>query len=294
VQLDKLTTAKPARSGTENYEVRVGCFVEVAPDLSPGMCSHGGKGFVKAVASNGTYAVEYLNNFGGHTESGVKLCRLTELPLSSWLAAKRPTRERPKRPPQNSLSTNTRPLTAQPKERSLLDELEYGLKRGWKKGWRARHLGFDDAKFKDRSIRFKERVLRDLAVLSHVTDSMSRCSRTIRSLKSGKFEKRKKDYHPHTRAYLCVAWGISERVLRQWVAADRDGTLGERKKREFKTLVESATAAEKHFEPKKLYVRHAVNEKRDNATSSIRREHVAMWKEAASAHWEKLDDGQKE
>ena len=47
--LNNLTTTEPPPSRHRPYEILKGAYVFVEPDLSPGVCSHGGLGFVTGV-----------------------------------------------------------------------------------------------------------------------------------------------------------------------------------------------------------------------------------------------------
>jgi hypothetical protein len=46
---DKLTASKPQLQNHQAYEINVGDFVEVPPDLSTSICSHGGTGWVQEI-----------------------------------------------------------------------------------------------------------------------------------------------------------------------------------------------------------------------------------------------------
>jgi hypothetical protein len=83
----ELTTPslKLVQANQSVLDVCVGSYVEVEEDLSPGMCSHGGTGFVIAVDGDDvflTFTVKYneCGPSGGQTEAGIGYSRITETP----------------------------------------------------------------------------------------------------------------------------------------------------------------------------------------------------------------------
>ena len=74
--------------GHQSAAIKPGQYVNVAQDLSPGHCPHGGEAWVKAVhGTGGTLVcnVEFGESAAGNktrTEKAVPLSRLTELPLA--------------------------------------------------------------------------------------------------------------------------------------------------------------------------------------------------------------------
>ena len=115
-------------------------YVYVKPDLSPGMCSYGGNGFVMEVDANGilhTVVVkdDEAGSNGGKTESDIPYSHLTVIPtpfISLKLVHKCQS------PDVFNVQALQHPTTTQ--VLSIQDLLASGALHGKKKGWRAKEL----------------------------------------------------------------------------------------------------------------------------------------------------------
>jgi hypothetical protein len=122
-------------------DITPGSYVYVAPDLSPGMCSYGGNGFVTDVDGDGIlhmFTVKYneCGSSGGITESEICYSHLTVVP--SPFASTKLVRKRRSSDVLN-IQAPQPPTTT--KVSSIQDILASGASRGKKKGWRAKELG---------------------------------------------------------------------------------------------------------------------------------------------------------
>ena len=86
-----LTTAKaPPAKATMNQSspVLIEVYIRVEPDLSPGMLSYGGTGWLIAFDESGV-EVKYdeCSGLGGNFEKGVPFSRITVLPLPALAAS---------------------------------------------------------------------------------------------------------------------------------------------------------------------------------------------------------------
>jgi hypothetical protein len=116
-------------------------MVCVAPDLSPGMCSYGGNGFVTDVNGDGLlrmFTVKYdeCRSSGGITESKICYSRLTV--VTSPCASRKLVREL--RLPDKLSITHQLPATTKVSH-GIQDLLASGTSQEMKKGWRAKELG---------------------------------------------------------------------------------------------------------------------------------------------------------
>ena len=176
--LNNLTIAEPPPSRHRTYEILKGAYVFVEPDLSPGVCSHGGLGFVTGVdktAGATLFTVEYdASSNNGRTETNVRYSRLTEKPYTITLVTARPARSS-KAPNQGTTSENSAPQ-ALPENLPLPELLSAAYCRRRKDGWRARDFGFDlTSRNCSRTDRFKSLVLQDYQALKVY---LSNCDRS--------------------------------------------------------------------------------------------------------------------
>lgn len=127
-------------------DITLGSYVNVLEsDLSPGMCSYGGSGFVTDVNGNGIlrmFTVKYseCGTSGGMKEANICYSRLTVVPspfASTKLACQRGS--------PDVLNIHQVPPSQSPPTAKLLtsiqDILASGASRGKTKGWRAKQLG---------------------------------------------------------------------------------------------------------------------------------------------------------
>jgi hypothetical protein len=282
-------THQPKKPAVTNGEP-----VTVALDLTPGVNSYGGTGWVTVLEDETTnkksYSVAYDENSGSRTERNVALWRLTVRDLGPvFLPTPKPKRACTERVP-------LAPADLQPaKPNCLLDELAHGWKRGWKDGWRARDLKVNHL---DRtSEEFKLVVLADLQYLRGHLAGKPKNVHTHRSGQSGKFEKdtnRKKKgraSHPLTVQYLCEAWDIGKNQPTKWEKAFRDGALA-KKKATFRKLLEGpdSVLAQARYDMKALYIAdHVVKQRTKYRTSGfggcVPPEMLAGWKADANVAW---------
>jgi len=201
----ELTTA-PALAAAQKatkWTVGVGCRVQVADDLTPGMCSFGGTGYIQAFSgsdnSHRTFTVKYDEFEAGGTEHGIEYSRLTEVLLGARASARNV-----KRPTILTDVTNNPKAKQKPDKLHLL--LAWSCSRNYSKGWRARDAGVADAK---RSDRFRSLFLQDVKELQGYLSAKPETTHYQEKRKSGgKFKKRSNLFDPLTKRYLCHAWGV--------------------------------------------------------------------------------------
>ena len=136
----------------------VGDYVRVSEDLSVGILSYGGYGFIVDINQLEYHAsVKYGDQDGRTIERNVKYARITKVPYATLVPKPRslPTQ-------QTSKAINT-PKSLLPKE-PLLKALRHGYDKRRPKGWRARDLGFDNPS-KCRSEAFQRVIADDSRVL---------------------------------------------------------------------------------------------------------------------------------
>jgi hypothetical protein len=94
MKISDITTRVPVHGLLAGWNaslaIKVGDFINVLEDLSPGKMSHGGKGFViDRETENGvsTFTVKYLEMESGaknHAESGIPVSRMTVTPFANF------------------------------------------------------------------------------------------------------------------------------------------------------------------------------------------------------------------
>ena len=199
-------------------DITPGSYVYVEPDLSPGMCSYGGNGFVTDVDGDGVlrmFTVKYneCGSSGGKTKSDICYSRLTVVP--SPFASTKLVRDR--RSPEVINIQAPQPPTM-PQLTSIQEILSDGAKRGKHKGWRAKELGV--AELGCRNERFQQLLREDtkelLGFLSAGNGGSARHKNgsAIHNKKgrNGCFSKRKSKNTPHTVTYLAKAWGVGKNL----------------------------------------------------------------------------------
>ena len=138
-----LTTANVTpHSLNMKADITVGDYVFVEADLSPGMHSHGGHGFVMAALGASVdrlFTVKYdaASVHGGQIERDIPYSRVTEVP--TVFAATKQQRER-KAPANFAQETAPVPVVP-PTPLGIQAILTAGFQAGRAKGWRAKDLG---------------------------------------------------------------------------------------------------------------------------------------------------------
>jgi len=207
------TPAPPAKMvhGSEHCcPIRVGEYVNVSEDLSEGVMSHGGTGWVKAV--DGTYpswmlTIEYTECSGaarGRTEKQVPIRRVTVIPMP--LSRPRPTRAAPKGITQSDAALNS----SNGPGMDLIDLLRDGFLNGRAKGWRKKDVerrvqgasGLRAARTEDAKILH--------SYLKANPNPHMDCQRYANRLFK---QSRSKFMTPFSFVYLAHAWGCTNRTL---------------------------------------------------------------------------------
>jgi hypothetical protein len=140
-------------------DITPGSYVYVAPDLSRGMCSFGGYGFVTAVDGDSIlriFTVQHDKCGSSGRESGICYTRLTV--MASPFASAKLVRER-RSPYVTNGDTQSPPTARQRTVLSTVDALAYDASHGRKKGWRAIDLGV--SKLGSRYERFQSLLCQD-------------------------------------------------------------------------------------------------------------------------------------
>jgi hypothetical protein len=292
--------------------IMAGDYVSVQADLSVGHHSHGGKGWVKAVAGAGshlTVTVDYDASDSGcqqHSESRIPLSRLTILPTPS---TQLPSRRAVQQSPTSSVNDSSveAPELPNASQMTLRDALLDGYSRNRTKGWRARDLEFEGWSKLD----FDSRFLLDLKELDGVISATStngsrryvHKAHEVGGKLAGKFAKRKGTFDPLTIVYLGNAWGVgknhaarvrkkgaSELGLARKVHPDNPCRL---------SPIESLEAAKQRFTAKALFLQHHVKvcKSKNEALaydSKKMKEMSHVWREEGKADWVMLDEAGKE
>ena len=138
----------------------VGDYVRVSPDLTLGMLSYGGLGFIVDVdASQYTASIKYGDQDGRACEKNVAYSRITKVPYGvATQSSVTP------RPPQKKESVKPNKSTGGLTKEPVLKALRYGFEQRRAKGWRARDLGFEKSS-KFRVEAFQRAIADDCRVL---------------------------------------------------------------------------------------------------------------------------------
>jgi Transposase len=289
----KLTTPSMKVAGNQApLDITPGSYVYVAPDLSPGMCSYGGNGFVTEVDGDGIlrmFTVKYneCGSSGGMTESDICYSRLTV--VTSPFASPKLVRER--RSP-DVLNIQAPPPTAT-KVSSIQDILASGASRGKKKGWRAKELGV--FQLGSRNERFQSLLREDtkelLGFLSGLSTTGSDPRQHNNKGRNGRYTKRKNKSNPFTISYLAKAWGVGRHFPLKNIKKGREQTKEEKKSNPTQlSVINSLDAAKIHFSAKNLFIAHRVEvrtnfEKVFAYDTHTRAERFHLFREEAKGEW---------
>ena len=180
--------------------ITLGSYVCVKPDLSPGMCSYEGSGFITDVNGDGVlrmFTVKYdkSGSIGGKTEAGIPYSRLIRIP--SPFGSPKLVRER-----------RRAPIT--PQLTSIQEILAAGAARGKHKNWRAKELGV--VEHGNRNEHFQNLLREDTKELvgflsTKSTSGTGGSTRHNKKGRDGRFTKRATKNNPHTIAYLVTGHG---------------------------------------------------------------------------------------
>ena len=232
--------------------MKIGDYVTVEPDLTPGLCSHGGKAWItnaEGLGPSASYEVEYVEGYtgaGGKTEKGIPLCRLTVTPPPFLLM-----------PPRQRKSPNNlqpEPPVEPKKKQSLKDIMFDATRRGCHKGWRARELGFKNGK-KGLSAaerkQYKSLVIADLIELKGYLSAHETVPKHDRKNGKGLLVKAKCVDNVMTKTNLATAWGISRPTLDTYLDESRQSFQRELSASQL-CVIESLGAAKARMTPKHL------------------------------------------
>ena len=293
-----LTTATPAPFGIQKVEITAGSYVFVEADLSPGMCSHGGTGFVTEVQGEGvqrTFAVKYDQSTagGGKEESGISYSRLTEVPTpfaASKLQRKRNT-------PENFAKENVPTPAAKPAPTGIQAILQQGYTNNRGNGWRAKDLGMhsDNRKYSGvfiQKLREDAKELQGLlSILSNTHESRGR---------GGLYKKRKSNYNPVSMKYLAKAWGVGKNfpttLLKQQPPASSAPSPSTLPAVNL-PVIDSKAAAKVKYTAKNMFISHRVRVRKaeeevyayDNGKNNM----AHVFREEAKAEWLSLPAADK-
>ena len=226
-KISQLTTATAKLSKTSRIfgDIGPGCYAEVKEDLSPGKCSHGGRGYVVAIEGEGatkTFSVKYNQcaTAGMSVERGVTYSRVTELdcPLSGL----KPSSARNRRPPSNFGKENVPPRPRAPTENlPLYAVLSIAHARNRGKGWRAKDLSVAPASNSvPKSDSFKSLMLQDareMCLYLHVNPEADKYLK--QNSASGTLSKRSTKFNPPSWKYMNHAWDVGKNTINRMLKA---------------------------------------------------------------------------
>lgn len=295
-----LTTAEDKTVSHEESQIRVGCYVDVDPDLSVGKCSHGGSGFVSAVLGEGadrTFTVKYDRSSveGGKTESLIPYNRIHERP--SPFETSKQSRER--KLPDNYGKENA---TTQPDKQPTPTEIHAILSMGYAsnraKGWRAKDLGVS-GEGRQKSEHFKSLLREDAKELKGYLSANPNPpnAHMIRGRK-GSFKKRRSNYSPVSYRYLASAWGVGKnfpkKVLNEKPQPSEPMPTTNPTQL---SVIDSMEAAKTKYTAKNLFLYHRVRERMAEqevfAYNYGRQEQQHIFREEGKAEWALLGDSDR-
>lgn len=294
IKLSSTTTATTTSSSWTNPGVRVGSFVSVSADLSrPGVCFHGGCGFVQAVDGDGprrTFTVKYNESSpdGGKTEHGIPYSRITEVPCP--FTAFKASRNR--KSPENFGETHCLPKVTpeKPALAGIHSILTDGYQRNRGRGWRAKDLGVFD--LGSRNEQFQSLLVEDARELKGYL-AVAHNKHNKRGL-GGLFKKAKGKYNPISMKYLAAAWDVGLNTATNLLkkrAAERASPNNEPKPDSpvHLSVIDSLEAAKAKYTPKSLYISSRIRERSEQdevfAYDSGSAERINFYREEAKAEW---------
>jgi hypothetical protein len=289
-------------------DITIGSFVSVASDLSPGMCSYGGNGFVTDVDGDGVFrmcTVKYdaCGSSGGKTEANVCYSRLTVVPTpytSTKLARER-------RLP-DILTVSVPPQQSTTKFSSIQDILACGASRGKRRGWRAKELGVSD--LSSHNERFRSLLREDTKELLGFLSGQPPAYHHRPKGRNGQFIKSKAKSNPCTISYLAKAWGVGrnfpteniKRGQRQQEAetGGRATTATEKKPNPTQvSVIDSLDAAKLHMSARNLFIADRIAERANEEKvfaydKQSRAQQFHLFREEAKAEWLLLDGNNRD
>lgn len=222
----------PSKSYLSLSAIKSGDYVVVSPDLSPGMSSYGGFGWVTDVSGTSgktTITVRYIDGSAKKQETNIPINRVT-VSTTPFQSAGSSNNRKILRERINVVHIPVSKPKPQPKL-SLALNLKQSASSNKGKGWRKRELGLQNEK------RGSQKVLHALSAdyreLKSYHEGLSALSDQNFLLhdnkgKNGQFKKRKTKHNPLSVTYLAFAWGCSRSAPSEAFLATEGGkTRGE-------------------------------------------------------------------
>jgi hypothetical protein len=273
-----------------------GAFVLIQQDLSPGMCSYGGEGWVTEVSGYGASTkatVKYLENEPGCIEANIPLRRITTI---NTLFVNNDSNKR------RRVTVTPPKVTVPERPHSLKEALEDAHRRRRQKGWRSKDLGLAKANRIDR----RKVIVHDITEFKGLRSNLEKQQNTNRE-SSGQFgmaKSRKSDKisksGPLTIQFLADAWTSRAKGLHKMLKLSPQELVQPKPlTASQKSSIECREAAKAFFTPQRLYIAHYIHANRDEI-SALAYEQSALaakcyvWGEMAKGMWVGLGDAEKE
>jgi hypothetical protein len=296
----ELTTKAPEKrsevDSSDSLLLTCGTFVSVKQDLSVGMCSYGGRGWVTEVSGEGETmiaTVEYLKNEPGVSEANIPFQRISTIntPFTNDDSNKR-----------RRVSVVTPPKATEPERQlSFKEALEDAHCRKRRKGWRAKDLGLAGATRTER----RKVIVYDIIEFRGFRAYAASQLHTERG-STGKFvaAKRRKSMKASnsgllTNQFLADAWNVSRQSLHEMMKLTPEELLLPKPlTASQKSVIQCREAAKSYYTPQRLYINHYIRTKKDEI-SELAYGQAALaakcyiWGEEAKGLWICLGDGKR-
>ena len=295
--VDCFTPAKVPLAKSRHHGITCGEFVFVVPDLRPGICRHGGFGYIVDYVGDGpkrTFTVEFhrSSSNGMKRFSGIPYQDLSRAPDPAWEVT---SSARKRNAPELFTSDESPPVKKKPM--TLPELLEDAKSRRMGEGWRAKHLGvWNIDRRKSRSTEHDALFTKDLHFLRgflsgrdngktntkhtpHGPDGKFLCSNTGKgwysrnskvTTKMPPVQNHPKYSNPLSITYLCHAWGVSRQYAHLMGKKYPNGVpvtpspnrqpAAEKPKQQSSCVIECYRTAVVKFTPKELYIQKRVHD----------------------------------
>jgi len=269
--------------------ITVGDYVLVEADLKPGMCSHGGHGFVTAVNGDGaarifTITYDKYATHGGQKESSIAYKRITEVPTTYASPKQQRARNSPTNFAEESASSNAPASKPTPVGIAAILTDGYNNNRG--KGWRAKDLKVFTGK-RQNSEHFIKLLREDAKELQGVLSMLT--NNHVARRRDGLFKTRNAQFVPMSMKYLAKAWGVGKNYPAELLKKQLTETVTAPVSPPCLPVIESKAAAEVKYTPKSLFIAHRIHQRKEEEKTYAfdngkdNREYV--FREEAKAEW---------
>lgn len=282
-----LTTAN-VNPLTVKTGITVGDYVFVEADLSRGMCSYGGQGFVTAMDGDGatrmfTVTYDKYATHGGQKESFIPYNRITEVPTTYASPKLQRARSLPTNFAEESAAANAPSPKPAPIGIAAILTQGYNSNRG--KGWRAKELKVFSSNRKH-SEQFIRLLREDAKELQGVLSVQSNCHEGRG--RGGLFKKRTTQFTPVSMKYLAKAWGVGVnypgKLLKQQ-STKSEYTISPPNL----PVVESKVAATVRYSPRNMFIADRIRQRKEEeevyAFDNSKENRKYVFREQAKAEW---------